>query len=548
MNKLDFLRRLDKELSVLDREERREILAFYEERFYNGTIYENKTEEEVIAELERPESIARNVLEEYGVSPRTVKVKEERYSNVNPVKAVFLILFDVFVVAGVLPALYAAAVAIIGSSFTWVTTIGIILGNPSAVDQYVFGFMTAAFILLFLFGLVVLEAALWMTRTIIKWHLNVFKVNNREKTIKKLSRFSLDSWFKKHRGARKLKNLMLIGSLVGILYSGYWIVNHYDWVKAEYSKNTIVDETITEDFTAELADADIWTITTELENIAVEVVRGSSSDVVVKHTYFEDDNFEYTFDFDSNNLHLENDTRTNIQLFWDPSELFNLFSGTRNLVRIELPQTLDLEDVDIQTSNGTIYIRNLALDDVNLHTSNSRVDLINVTVDRDTTIRSTNGKVDVSSSVFSGLLSIVTSNAMVEINDVEIEGNLTIQSSNGRVEVIDVLSTNDSDLSVVTSNNTVKLSTTGFENYKVVTSNGKVLLNDLNSVDKPASSVDIKSTNNDIEATNVYSDSIIFDTSNGDIELHNDDTSFRPTILTLTTSSYSDVDSNVVEK
>ena len=29
MNKLDFLRRLDKELSVLDREERKEILGFY---------------------------------------------------------------------------------------------------------------------------------------------------------------------------------------------------------------------------------------------------------------------------------------------------------------------------------------------------------------------------------------------------------------------------------------------------------------------------------------------------------------------------------------
>jgi uncharacterized membrane protein len=83
MNKLDFLRKLDKYLEVLDREERREILSFYEERFYTGTIYENKTEEEVIAELESPEAIARNVLAEYGASPKYVKTKAERNTNSN---------------------------------------------------------------------------------------------------------------------------------------------------------------------------------------------------------------------------------------------------------------------------------------------------------------------------------------------------------------------------------------------------------------------------------------------------------------------------------
>ncbi len=81
MNKLDFLRKLDRELSVLDKDERKEILAFYEERFYSGTIYENKTELDVINELEAPEVIARNVLEEYGVSPKFIKNTEERYTE-----------------------------------------------------------------------------------------------------------------------------------------------------------------------------------------------------------------------------------------------------------------------------------------------------------------------------------------------------------------------------------------------------------------------------------------------------------------------------------
>src|SRR6056300_625375 len=109
MNKLDFLRRLDKELSVLDKEERREILAFYEERFYTGTIYENKTEEEVIADLESPETIAKNVLAEYGVSPTYVKTKEERYSSVSTTRVILLIAFDLIVATWVIPTLFSVA-------------------------------------------------------------------------------------------------------------------------------------------------------------------------------------------------------------------------------------------------------------------------------------------------------------------------------------------------------------------------------------------------------------------------------------------------------
>ena len=547
MNKLDFLRRLDKELSVLDKQERREILGFYEERFYNGTIYENKTEEEVIAELERPEIIARNVLEEYGVSPKYVKVKEERYSNVNTFNVVMLILFDVFIATSVIPALYSAAVAIIGSSFTWVTTLGLVFGESSAVDQYVFGFATAAYILLFLFGLVVLEAALWFTRTLIKWHLNVFKAKNREKHIKKLSHWSLDSWFKKHRGAKRLKNLALIGALVGIVYSGYWIFNHYDWVQAEYSQNEIVDETITESFATELTAGDIWEITTDLENIAVELVQGSSEDVVVKHTYIKDDNFTYDFNFETNKLHLANDTDPGINFFWDPSEIFNLLSGTKNLVRIELPTDLKLEDVDIETSNGNIYVRNMDFNNISLDTSNARVDMININVLNDSTVQTSNAKISVSNAIFGGKLDLRTTNGMVEVNEVELGGNLLVNTSNGKVQVIDVQSTNNTNLNIDTSNNSVKVSATGFENYTIESSNGKITLDNLNSVVTPAVSVNVSSTNNAIDASNVYAATVSMTTSNGDIDYINEDTSYHPTNLDLDTSSYQDVNTNVTE-
>lgn len=544
MNKLDFLRKLDRALSVLDKEERREILAFYEERFYNGTIYENKTEEEVIAELERPEIIARNVLEEYGVSPKFVKTKEERYTNVSTTKAVLLIAFDVLIATSVLPALYSAVVAIFGSSLTWFTTIGLMLGERTTVDEFVFAFATGAFILLFLFGLVVLEGALWFTRTLVKWHLNVFKMKNRGNLIKKLSHWSLDSWFKKHRKAKRLKNLLLVGALITVAYTGSWIFRHYDWVEAEYANDSAINETITESFTAELASGDIWQINTDLENIAVQMIQGTSDDVVIKHSYFEDDDFEYEFNFETNVLTISNDTDPGINFFWNPAELFNVINQN-NVVVIELPNGLELDDVELKTSNSTIYARNIDFENVSLLTTNGTIEVLNVTVLEDATFRTSNAKVEVQNSEFNGVLDIDSSNGQIEVRDVFVEEELNIKTSNATVRVIDVEGSLDSDLIVESSNGAITLRTNGFRNYGVETSNASVNLEELNSASAPAANVSVTTSNGKLTAENVYADQVYLSTTNADIEFYNEDTSFHPTVLDLDTSSYQDIDTNV---
>ena len=526
MNKLDFLRRLDKELRVLDREERKEILGFYEERFYSGTIYENKTEAEVIAELERPEVIARNVLEEYGVSPKFVKVKEERYSNVSPIKAIILIAFDILIASSVIPSLYAAAVAIIGSSFTWFTTLGLMMGERTAVDEYTFAFATGAFILLFLFGLVVLDAALWFTRTLIKWHLNVFKAKNRDKTFKKLSHLSLDSWFKKHRRAKKLKNLASVAAIVAIVISGFWIFNHYDWVQAEYGRGEIISDVITEDFEAEITDMEIWNIETDLENINIEVVLVSGDDVVIKHTYYEDDEFTYDFDFDNNIITIANDTEFEIQFFWNPTDLFTLFSEEIE-VRIEVPLDLVLNEMVLKTSNANVDVINVDSDILDIDTSNANVTVTN--------------------SVYTGDVSVNTSNAKIDFSNIEVSEDVKLTTSNGKIYVNNIEVTGNGDLVANTSNNGVYISNTNFYLYSIRTSNGPVRLQDLNSSVDDGASLTIDTSNYSISLEDVYINDIDAQTSNGDIDFTNSDTSYHPDSLSLRTSSYQDVDTNVTE-
>ena len=526
MNKLDFLRRLDKELQVLDKEERREILAFYEERFYTGTIYENKTEEQVIAELERPEEIARNVLDEYGVSPKFVKTKEERYSNVSMPKAVLLIAFDVLIASSVIPALFAAAIAILGSSFSYIGTWGLIIGERSTVDEFTFVFLTGAYILLFLFGLVVLEATLWLTRTLVIWHLNVFKIKNRDKFIKKTSKWSLDSWFKKHRRARKLKNLALVFSIIAVVYSGYWIVNHFDWVRAEYEAGEIISETITEDFEAEILAGDQWTIETNLENIKVEIVLVSGDDVVLHHSYYENDNFTYSFDFDNNVVLIENDVDPQVNIFWDPSELFSILSGDVG-VRLEVPADLLLEDLDLTTTNATINLTNIDADDMLLRTSNANI--------------------IVSNSEVTYKMNLRTSNAKIDVSNIIIGTDMTLNTTNGKIYVDNVTVLGTGELFADTSNSSIQISDVNFSTYEIDSSNGGIRLSNLNVDLHDGLSLVLETSNASIDMEDVYVDVIVGETSNADIDFYNSDTTFHPSNLDLDTSNYQDVDTNVTE-
>ncbi len=489
MNKLDFLRRLDKNLSVLDKEERREILAFYEERFYNGTIYENKTEEEVIAELENPDAIAKNVLEEYGVSPKFVKVKEERYSKVSVAQVIVLLTFDLLIASWLIPTLFSVTVSLFGSSLSYIGAFSLLIGERTTVDEFVFVFLTGGYILLFLFALVVLEAMIYVVKRVLIWHLNVFKINKREKFIKKLSHLSLDAWFKRHRKLKTLKAFALVGALVAISYTGFWIFNHYDWVKAEYGSGEVINETITEEFAAEILAGDEWDIVTNLGSKNIEFVLVSGDEVTIKHSYYEDDEFTYDFDYENNILTIENEEK-NYEFVWRIEDII-AFTSSQSEIRIEIPESLILNDATLRTSNGEVSITNVDFNSIDIITSNGEINLSNIILGTD--------------------LTVITSNGVIKIQDITVSeiGDLHVQSSNGSIVIDNV----------------------NFASYVISTSNGAVELSGLNEELQDGLDLTVSTSNGSIDMTNVYVDEIILETSNGDIDFYNDDETFLPSIF-----------------
>ena len=483
MNKLDFLRRLNKELGVLDIAEKKEILAFYEERFYTGTIYENKTEEQVISELESPEEIARNVLNEYGVSPKYVKTKEERYSGVNAGQLVGLILFDLFIASWLLPALYSMVAGIFTSLVSYVSVIGLMIGAHSIADEFLFAFSTGAYILLFIFGLLVLEVTIFATKKIILYHMNVLKFKNREKVSRKLHKISVEGWFKRHKGANALKNLMFIGALVVMAYSGYHLFIKDARLINEYSSPELTTEIFTEDLNSEITGLETWDIITDLDTLSVQIVPVTGTEVRIIHSYRELNEFEYEIDTTGNTITVSNDYESNIS-WGDFRDIFTLFGGGESLV-IEVPAGLLLDDIDIKTSNGEVELIDIELSKLDVYTLNGKIILDGLTIGADMTLETING----------------------EINIQDITGSYDLYAS--------------------TSNGRIYLRNVDFIEYILNTSNGTINLANLNVENQDGVSLYADTSNGNIILEDVYVLDVTLDTSNGNIDYNNSDTSFE---------------------
>ena len=161
MNKNEFLRQLERELSILDKEERKELLDFYEERFYSGVYYENKTEQEVVEDLEPPRVIARNILDQYGIKTKHVTKPEERFEGVKLGSIIWLACVDMFFLSWIIPTLFGVTIAMFGSVLAYIPVFTLIIGEKSQYDVMIFWFATGLFILLFNFALVILDLFLW---------------------------------------------------------------------------------------------------------------------------------------------------------------------------------------------------------------------------------------------------------------------------------------------------------------------------------------------------------------------------------------------------
>ncbi|MCF7925536.1 MAG: DUF1700 domain-containing protein [Candidatus Izimaplasma sp.] len=486
MNKLEFLNALNKELDVLDKEERKEIIAFYEERFHTGTIYENRTEEEILAELESPQKIAKNVLEEYGVSKKYVKDKSERYTNVNGASVVMVLLFDLFIATWLIPTLYTIVISIFGSMLSYVSVIPLILGERTFYDEFMFAFFTAAYVLLLLFAFVVLEAALYVTKKIVIWHLNVFKLKKRDKYIRGLSKLSVDRWFKRHRLIKSVKNIALVGAIVTIVYTGIWLFGNQEEVMAYYQYNELQIDTYELDVSDDIVNQEEWTVATDLQWMKINVVLSDDESIHIYHQYNKTTDFTATIDDNTNQI-IITEARNNDWFTWEVTSLIDLL-GMKKELRIEVPQSLLLDDITIENVSGDLNINNIETND----------------------------------------LEVALVNGSISLQYVTVTNNVTIQNTNGDITVLDTTSSNMGVLDINNTNGRISTKRVTFGSYEIDNDNGDIVMINVNTDAQDGISLTCDVVNGDVELSNVYVNIITCESTNGNIDLFNEDTSFIP--------------------
>lgn len=477
MSKKEFLQRLSQGLDLLDEIEKREIIGFYEERFHSGTKYEGKTEEEVVSELESPETIARNVLEEYGINPKYIKTKEQRYSHIDSGQVVGVALFDVFIASWLVPAVFSIAFGLFAALISYVAVVPLIIGEQTIVDQYMFAFLTAGYILLFFIALAILDLSIGLIKRIIVWHLNVFKFKNREKWIKKFSRVSLDRVFKSSGTMKFIKSILIIGSIVTIGYTGY----HLFFSSNQYFATYANTEKQTEEYFTDYVEGDAWNVVTNLDSVDVKIVPSEREDIYVSYTYTDRDGLEIDIDETSNTITLTQEIE--VISFFDFREIVTWFVSPDELI-IEVPEELVFDLVDVSVVNGELDISDVNVDRMN-------VDLLN-------------GK--------------------VVIDHLLLSSDLDVQVTNGSIYVYDTSSPASAEL--ITVNGSIIVKNVQFSTYVLETENGKIDLDDLNTDLQDGVLLDAQTTNGSIDLNNVYVLDVVLETTNGSIDYFNEDLSF----------------------
>jgi len=482
MNKIEFLKKLDKELNLLDLEERKQILDFYEERFYSSTVYENKTELEVISELETPETIAKNVLEEYGISQKYTKTKEERHTGIKVSRLVFLILFDVFIASWLIPVLFSIVFAIGASLVSYIGVVGLIFGTHTTMDVYLFIFLTGGYILIFLIGLFVFDVSLYVLRAIINYHLNVFKYKKRDKVRKQLRKISVDEWFKKRKMFSFVRNISFLLAFVLMGYGAYGLYASEEDFFEVYANNPdniqVYNEVLTEDIT----NNDLWEINIAVDNLDIEIVSIDGDEVIITHSYDEYYEFELTIDIEENVITVNsNDSKFS---FFDIKEILKFF-GDRDKVKIEIPEDLLIGDLYISTNSGKITLTDIEVDKVDAYTSNGGITAEYIISNNYMNLSSSNGIIVVRNSI--GLLQKLT---------------------------------------IVTSNGSIVIRESEYRDYELKTTNGSINLENLNVTNQDGFTLIAHTSNGSIDADEAYIKNVDLDTTNGDIDFHNDDFTF----------------------
>jgi uncharacterized membrane protein len=479
-----FLKELESYLAALNKEERDEILRFYEERFHTSMVYEGKSEEEILDELESPRQIARNVLEEYGYSTRikqaptvdTPKYEKNIKNNddLSVWRVVWLVLFDVLLLSAIVGMLFGLFFGLGGGliGFMFATLI-YPLTEGGYESIYLFLLAIGVSYLWFLLLLWIYDLIVGFFTWLVRWHLDVLKFKKASSVTKTMKKFQFSGYFKRNPALRRLKSLVSFMVVIMIIFSGFMVVTTTGGFNFDrYNQNRVEVEELV-DLTETINDESPWRIKTDIDHGAVKIIRTNSAIIRIHGEQLEDYPYEISIDESGKVIEVLNQlpqTRFSFSLLF-------AFIGETPLITIEIPNDLIIESIDMKGTNGYLDVNGFDVDSLTTRTTNGLIRLTNVNVVGTIDIMSTNGEFRFVNVTASTILA-ETTNGRIIFEDVEAL-NYTLKSTNGEIRLtrLNVTSKNGLALNATTTNGRVDLSEVYVKDVTLRTTNGNINYN-----------------------------------------------------------------------
>ncbi|MCF7924296.1 MAG: DUF4097 family beta strand repeat-containing protein [Candidatus Izimaplasma sp.] len=478
--KRKFLTELEKYLAPLGVEERNEILRFYEERFQSGKIYENKTESEIVDELETPKQIAINVLEEYGYSINDIKTEDNsaQKKELSYGRIAILLIVDFFIVISAIPALIGAFIGLVAGwgGLVFMIFTPEIHGVQPLINLILIGAAILWLFLLFWLYDVIVTLITW----IVRWHLKAFNYKDPAKILKKMHHLKISTYLRHHRSLKQTKSLITVFALLGIFIGGIASIVQYGGLNRSQFNEPLETYETSYDMTGEILASENLTINIDIYHSEIEFRVTDTEEIVVYVKEKESVPLEVAYNEENNLLSITSDMERPF-LSWNFISFF--FQDNPELI-IEIPNNLSLQSI---------------------------------------TVKSLNGKLDMNDIDLIGNLNVDIINGDIDLNNLSVD-NIYIETVNGRIILKDIEANNDFEVDL--DNGSINVRRISALNYDFHNTNGDIILRDIDVSNQVGETLRAQLTNGDIELQNVYVNEVTLKNTNGDIDFHNDDLTF----------------------
>lgn len=461
MTQKEYLDQLTSYLELLDEDIVENIVESYNEKISISITYEEKNMDDILAELGTPEELANKIYRAY-------KVKKGSWSPSKNLKSTKkkkfrALLIDILICSWLIPIMFMILLAGIGSFGSLPVTISACFNYDFFEGLTMIILIFGSYIILFVLIVLFIELFLVVLRNFISMNIKAFtpQYQTAARLVKNLSLFKQLEKIKV--GKNTFINMAMISlSVIGIIFL---FINTYKPEMFESFGQAPVINDSTKYEVDSLIDVDkTYDLVIQVGEMRTTVVRTKDDTINVNHTYNMEDNF---------NISVRENSSTNIMYITADknvsSGIVGLFNAYEASTLIEVPESIQVNSLTIESDGESIIVNNFSMNDLNISTGTSEVVIDGVTC-RQVNIDSDDSDIIIKNS-FADSLDIENGNGYIYLSNInnllKVGENFNVLNTQGNI-VLDNIYFSDIAVYSNTSNINYSYDNVLFNAYNVL--------------------------------------------------------------------------------